>query len=123
MMLEQVLSDQDSEDEVDDDVADLEDRRMLDDFVDVTKDEKKMMHMWNSFVRKQQVLAEGHILCGCEAILRLHGQDLVKYPALIWYWRLFMLKLWNHGLLDARTMNNCNIILEQCQSPASEPQS
>ncbi|RXI02859.1 hypothetical protein DVH24_002937 [Malus domestica] len=54
MMLEQVLSDQNSEDEVDDDVADLEDRRMLDDFVDVTKDEKQMMHMWNSFVRKQQ---------------------------------------------------------------------
>ncbi|XP_068337816.1 polycomb group protein EMBRYONIC FLOWER 2-like isoform X4 [Pyrus communis] len=123
MMLEQVLSDQDSEDEVDDDVADLEDRRMLDDFVDVTKDEKKMMHMWNSFVRKQQVLADGHIPWGCEAFSRLHGQDLVKSPALIWCWRLFMLKLWNHGLLDARTMNNCNIILEQCQSPASEHQS
>lgn len=27
---------------------------MLDDFVDVTKDEKRMMHMWNSFVRKQR---------------------------------------------------------------------
>ncbi|EFH70223.1 hypothetical protein ARALYDRAFT_891359 [Arabidopsis lyrata subsp. lyrata] len=28
--------------------------QMLDDFVDVTKDEKQMMHMWNSFVRKQR---------------------------------------------------------------------
>jgi hypothetical protein len=27
---------------------------MLDDFVDVTKDEKQIMHMWNSFVRKQR---------------------------------------------------------------------
>lgn len=27
---------------------------MLDDFVDVTKDEKLIMHMWNSFVRKQR---------------------------------------------------------------------
>lgn len=27
---------------------------MLDDFVDVTKDEKKLMHLWNSFVRKQR---------------------------------------------------------------------
>ncbi|KAE9465026.1 hypothetical protein C3L33_03044, partial [Rhododendron williamsianum] len=54
MALEQVLSDRDSEDEVDDDVADFEDRRMLDDFVDVTKDEKQMMHLWNSFVRKQR---------------------------------------------------------------------
>lgn len=26
-----------------------------------------------------------------------------------------MIKLWNHGLLDARTMNTCNIILEQPQ--------
>lgn len=28
--------------------------QMLDDFVDVTKDEKQMMHLWNSFVRKQR---------------------------------------------------------------------
>ncbi|ONM54139.1 Embryonic flower 2 [Zea mays] len=54
MQLEQVFSDRDSEDEVDDDIADFEDRRMLDDFVDVTKDEKLIMHMWNSFVRKQR---------------------------------------------------------------------
>ncbi|XP_034211226.1 polycomb group protein EMBRYONIC FLOWER 2 isoform X2 [Prunus dulcis] len=114
---------QDSEDEVDDDVADFEDRRMLDDFVDVTKDEKQMMHMWNSFVRKQQVLADGHIPWSCEAFSRLHGHDLVRAPALIWCWRLFMIKLWNHGLLDARSMNNCNIILEQCQGQASDPKS
>ncbi|PWZ15474.1 hypothetical protein Zm00014a_011042 [Zea mays] len=56
MQLEQVFSDRDSEDEVDDDIADFEDRRMLDDFVDVTKDEKLIMHMWNSFVRKQRLV-------------------------------------------------------------------
>lgn len=28
--------------------------QMLDDFVDVTKDEKQIMHLWNSFVRKQR---------------------------------------------------------------------
>ncbi|KAF7149084.1 hypothetical protein RHSIM_Rhsim03G0160600 [Rhododendron simsii] len=130
MALEQVLSDRDSEDEVDDDVADFEDRRMLDDFVDVTKDEKQMMHLWNSFVRKQRiahavhisshlayvavccqkpskypthfrkligprlvvqvlglskmVLADGHIPWACEAFSKLHGQDLVQAPALLW---------------------------------------
>ncbi|XAR66078.1 hypothetical protein NMG60_11012145 [Bertholletia excelsa] len=121
MALEQVLSDRDSEDEVDDDVADFEDRRMLDDFVDVTKDEKQMMHLWNSFVRKQRVLADGHIPWACEAFSKLHGQELVRAPPLLWCWRLFMIKLWNHGLLDARTMNNCNIILEQCQSQDVDP--
>ncbi|KAK3026418.1 hypothetical protein RJ639_041430 [Escallonia herrerae] len=84
MSMEQVLSDRDSEDEVDDDVADFEDRRMLDDFVDVTKDEKQMMHLWNSFVRKQRVLADGHIPWACEAFSKLHGQDLVQAPALLW---------------------------------------
>ncbi|GMH19732.1 hypothetical protein Nepgr_021573 [Nepenthes gracilis] len=116
MALEQVLSECDSEDEVDDDVVDLEDRRMLDDFVDVIKDEKHMMHLWNSFVRKQRVLADGHIPWACEAFSRLHGHELVQAPALIWCWRLFMIKLWNHGLLDARTINNCNLVLEQFQN-------
>ncbi|KAF5187212.1 Polycomb group protein embryonic flower [Thalictrum thalictroides] len=112
MALEQVLSDRDSEDEVDDDIADFEDRRMLDDFVDVTKDEKKTMHLWNSFVRKQRVLADGHIPWACEAFTRLHGRELLQAPALFWCWRLFMIKLWNHSLLDGCTMDICNRILE-----------
>ncbi|XP_008810364.2 polycomb group protein EMF2B-like isoform X2 [Phoenix dactylifera] len=83
MVAEQVISDRDSEDEVDDAIADFEDRRMLDDFVDVTKDEKQIMHMWNSFVRKQRVLADGHIPWACQAFSRLHGQVLVRSPALL----------------------------------------
>ncbi|XWS36991.1 hypothetical protein CRYUN_Cryun19dG0004900 [Craigia yunnanensis] len=121
MAIDQVVSERDSEDEVDDDVADFEDRRMLDDFVDVTKDEKQIMHLWNSLVKKQRVLADGHIPWACEAFSKLHGRDLVKAPPLIWCWRLFMIKLWNHGLLDARTMNNCNTLLEQCQKQDSDP--
>ncbi|GMI63962.1 REDUCED VERNALIZATION RESPONSE 2 [Hibiscus trionum] len=115
MAMDQVMSDRDSEDEVDDDIADLEDRRMLDDFVDVSKDEKQLMHLWNSFVRKQRVLADGHVSWACEAFSKLHGPCLVQSPALFWCWRLFMIKLWNHGLLDACTMNNCNLILQRCQ--------
>uniref|UniRef100_A0A7N0UWT9 Embryonic flower 2 n=2 Tax=Kalanchoe fedtschenkoi TaxID=63787 RepID=A0A7N0UWT9_KALFE len=113
MAMDDVLTDRDSEDEVDDDIADLEDRRMLDDFVDVSKDEKQFMHLWNSFVRKQKVLADGHVPWACEAFSKLHGQELVRAPTLFWCWRLFMIKLWNHGLLDPRTMNNCYLTLEE----------
>ncbi|KAK8676628.1 hypothetical protein V6N13_142201 [Hibiscus sabdariffa] len=120
MAMDQVTSDRDSEDEVDDDIADLEDRRMLDDFVDVSKDEKQLMHLWNSFVRKQRVLADGHVSWACEAFSKLHGSDLVQSPALFWCWRLFMIKLWNHGLLDACAMNNCNLILERCQNEGTD---
>ncbi|KAI3756932.1 hypothetical protein L6452_04464 [Arctium lappa] len=111
MALEQVFAEQDSEDEVDDDVADLEDRRMLDDFVDVAKEEKHMMHLWNSFVRKQRVLADGHIQWACEAFSKLHGKNFLQNPKLLWCWKLLIIKLWNHGLVDSRTMNKCNLIL------------
>ncbi|KAG6418709.1 hypothetical protein SASPL_120913 [Salvia splendens] len=67
------------------------------------------------YILKQRVLADGHISWACEAFSELHKQDLVLIPALLWCWILFMIKLWNHGLLDARTMNICNIILEQPQ--------
>ncbi|KAF0891628.1 hypothetical protein E2562_010612, partial [Oryza meyeriana var. granulata] len=84
MTFEEVLSDNDSEDEVDDDIADLEDRRMLDDFLDVTKDEKHIMHMWNSFVRKQSILADSHIPWACEAFSQHHGEQLLQNSALLW---------------------------------------
>ncbi|KAJ8754412.1 hypothetical protein K2173_002863 [Erythroxylum novogranatense] len=119
MSIEQVVSDRDSEDEVDDEIADFDDRRMLDDFVDVSKYEKQLMHLWNSFVRKQRVLADGHVPWACEAFSKLHGQELMLSPALFWCWRLFMIKLWNHGLLDASTMNNCSLILERCRDEGS----
>ncbi|GAU29296.1 hypothetical protein TSUD_226670 [Trifolium subterraneum] len=85
MALDQVLSDRDSEDEVDDGVANLEDRRMLDDFVDVSKDEKQLMHLWNSFMRKQRVLADGHVPWACEAFSKLHAKELISSQALFWY--------------------------------------
>ncbi|KAG7547258.1 Polycomb protein VEFS-Box [Arabidopsis suecica] len=116
MALEQVMSDRDSEDEVDDDVADFEDRQMLDDFVDVNKDEKQFMHLWNSFVRKQRVIADGHISWACEAFSRFYEKELHLYSSLFWCWRLFLIKLWNHGLVDAATINNCNTILENCHN-------
>ncbi|CAA0395527.1 unnamed protein product [Arabidopsis thaliana] len=116
MALEQVMSDRDSEDEVDDDVADFEDRQMLDDFVDVNKDEKQFMHLWNSFVRKQRVIADGHISWACEAFSRYYEKELHCYSSLFWCWRLFLIKLWNHGLVDSATINNCNTILENCRN-------
>ncbi|KAL9691000.1 hypothetical protein QQ045_011417 [Rhodiola kirilowii] len=113
----QVLCEKDSEDEVDDYISDLEDQRMLDDFVDVTKVEKQLMHMWNSFVRKQRVLADGHVPWACEAFSNLHRHDLASVPVLMMCWKLFMIKLWKYGLLDARTMDSCNQNLEQCEAP------
>uniref|UniRef100_A0ACD5WMD7 Uncharacterized protein n=1 Tax=Avena sativa TaxID=4498 RepID=A0ACD5WMD7_AVESA len=119
MEIEEVLADHDSEDEIDDDIADIEDMTMLNGLSDVTKDEKRIMHMWNSFVRKQRVLADAHIPWACKAFSEQHGQELVRNPALRWCWRFVMIKLWNHSLLDARTMDTCNKYLDDLESGSS----
>ncbi|XP_071706086.1 polycomb group protein EMBRYONIC FLOWER 2-like isoform X2 [Rutidosis leptorrhynchoides] len=108
MALEQVYADHDSEDEVDDDIADLEDQWLLNDFVDVSMDEKQMMHLWNSFVRRQRVLANRHIPWACEAFSVKHGEDLAKIH---WCWSLFLIKLYNQGVVDAKTIDKCNSIV------------
>ncbi|TVU07048.1 hypothetical protein EJB05_47087 [Eragrostis curvula] len=116
MSIEEVLSDHDSEDEIDDDVVDLEERVVLDTYSDIAEDEKRIMRMWNSFARRQRVLADGHIPWVCKAFSELHGQLFVQSPSLRWCWCLFMIKLWNHNLLDACTMNICNMIIDGLKS-------
>ncbi|XP_019170303.1 PREDICTED: polycomb group protein EMBRYONIC FLOWER 2-like [Ipomoea nil] len=113
MTLEGVLSDHNSEDEVDYDLEDIEDRRMLADFSDVSKDEKHVMHLWNSFIRRNRIRFMCHINWASKAFTKLHGRDFVQEPTRLWCWRLFMIKLWNQGLLDGKTMSTCNIILDE----------
>nr|XP_029145014.1 polycomb group protein EMBRYONIC FLOWER 2 isoform X4 [Arachis hypogaea] len=119
MELEEVLSEGDSEDEVDDEVADFEEPRRLGNFDNVTNAEKKFMHMWNSFIRKQRVRTNGHVPWACEAFVKVHGYELLECSKLTWCWRLLSIKLWNHGLLDARTINSCSLILQQYEAEIS----
>ncbi|GJN24420.1 hypothetical protein PR202_gb12158 [Eleusine coracana subsp. coracana] len=89
------------------------------DYVGISKDKKQIMHMWNSFVKKQRVLADRRVPWACEVFSRLYGQQLVQNTALLWCWHFIMIKLWNHNILDARTMNTCNIILQGFQDGSS----
>ncbi|WJX20066.1 hypothetical protein P8452_09665 [Trifolium repens] len=121
MSLEEVLSDYDSENEVDPEVEDIEERRRLN-LHDVSKEEKEFMFMWNSFIRKQRVLVDSHIRWACKAFSILHGTELVKSRELSWHWRMFRLKLYNFGLIDGKVMNDCSIILEQYEKNKSNPE-
>ncbi|OIV90625.1 hypothetical protein TanjilG_01706 [Lupinus angustifolius] len=81
MSLEEVLSSQDNEDEIDDDTKDIEHLKLIDEY-EVTKDEKEIIFMWSSFVRRQRVVADCHIPWACEAFAKLHAPLLVKSPQL-----------------------------------------
>ncbi|XP_027364627.1 polycomb group protein EMBRYONIC FLOWER 2-like [Abrus precatorius] len=121
MALEEVLSDHDSEDEMYDDIGtEILDRRLLN-TIEVSDDAKQFMYMWNIFARKHRVLADGHIHWAYEAFTRFHCKELAQSSMLTWNWRLFMIKLWNQGLLDAKTINKCGIILQEYQKQNSGP--
>ncbi|GAU16923.1 hypothetical protein TSUD_36810 [Trifolium subterraneum] len=83
MSIEEVLSDYDSENEVDQEVEDIEERTRLN-VHDVSKEEKEFMFMWNSFIRKQRVLVDSHVRWACKAFSVLHGTELVKSRELSW---------------------------------------
>ncbi|KAL4572852.1 hypothetical protein LXL04_019640 [Taraxacum kok-saghyz] len=48
-----------------------------------TANVRVLYHLWNSFVRKQRVLADCHIPWTCEAFSKLHREDLVQAPSLL----------------------------------------
>ncbi|KAG2239036.1 hypothetical protein Bca52824_089896 [Brassica carinata] len=78
MTLEEVMSDRDSDDEVDGEDADLADRHRIDALEDVSPTEKNFMHLWNSFVKKQRVFTDGHVPWACEAISKFHKKEFIE---------------------------------------------
>ncbi|KAL5069305.1 hypothetical protein RYX36_020192 [Vicia faba] len=121
MSLEEVLSNYDSEDDVDDEVADIEERVKLD-LHPLSKEEKQFMLMWNSFIRKQRVRVDSHIRWACKAFSVLHGSEIVKSRELTWYWTMFRIKLYKLGLIDGKIVNDCSNILEQHVKHNSNPE-
>nr|VDD50129.1 unnamed protein product [Brassica oleracea] len=119
MTLEEVMSDQDSDDEVDDEVADFEYHHMIDDLEDVSPTEKDFMHLWNSFVRYQRVITDGQVPWACEAFSKFHKKEFIESKPLHSCWRMFMIKLWDYGLVDAVTINKCNLIIEDSEDDHS----
>ncbi|KAK7278569.1 hypothetical protein RJT34_23601 [Clitoria ternatea] len=133
MSLDEALKDRDSEDEIDEELADFEDRlealTYTDDtlqkleFIDgLTPVERKFFAMWNSFVRRQRVLIDGHVNWAYPAFTTLHQAELVQNIPLQWQWRLFMIKLWQLGLLKAENIDKSSLILEayRKQNPTSK---
>ncbi|GBG83230.1 hypothetical protein CBR_g36845 [Chara braunii] len=112
MTEERLFANVDSEDEVDEEIADLEDRRLLDEFVDVSKDEKELMHMWNGFVRRQKVKADGHCIWAVEAFSNHHAAKLSQRKALRRCFMFFLVKLWNFCLVDGFVIDKCFRIID-----------
>ncbi|XP_017435708.2 polycomb group protein EMBRYONIC FLOWER 2-like isoform X2 [Vigna angularis] len=112
MDLEEVVKDEDSEDEINEGARVIEDRRKLE-LLGLSEDQKRLVTMWTSFVKKHRVLVDGHMNWAYEAFTRYHCAELVHSTPLAWAWRLFMIKLYDLGLLKPKTVAACAAILQQ----------
>ncbi|KAE9612143.1 putative transcription factor C2H2 family [Lupinus albus] len=113
MSLEKVISDDDSEGEIDEETKDIEHRKLTEKCEGVTKEEKEIMFLWSSFIRRQRVLSDCHIPWACKTFTTLHSNVLVQSFELNLCWRMLMIKLWKHNLIDGEVMNDCSVILEK----------
>ncbi|ESQ52189.1 hypothetical protein EUTSA_v10017609mg [Eutrema salsugineum] len=113
MSFEQVMSDADSETEVDDEFADIEERMRLNQLTKVSDEEKDLCSFGTHLV-----IAYGHVPWACEEFTKLHEKELIGTQA-FWQWRLFMVKLWKHGLVCGKTIDECNTLLQNAQAAAA----
>ncbi|XP_019088757.1 PREDICTED: polycomb group protein VERNALIZATION 2-like [Camelina sativa] len=115
MTLDEVLSDRDSDNEVEN-VAEAEAETpdlMIDDSMKENEIMEIFIQLWNSFVKKNRVLADAHIPWACEEFSKLYRKELHDNFKLDMCWRLFMMKQWDYGILDATTITKCNTIIQK----------
>ncbi|XP_023639523.1 polycomb group protein FERTILIZATION-INDEPENDENT SEED 2 isoform X2 [Capsella rubella] len=120
MTFEEVISNEDSENETDDDALDLHERLRIERIPKLGKEQKRYMYLWNILIRKQTVVADGHVPWACEEFTKLHKEEMKSSSIFDWWWRRFRIHLWSQGLICAKTFNNCTTIILQKDKNSEE---
>ncbi|GAQ81615.1 VEFS-Box of polycomb protein [Klebsormidium nitens] len=107
MDLDDVLSGLDSEDDLDEDELQHDDKQMLDDFSDVSTEEKFLMHQWNCFARQQRIAADAHMPWASRAFAAVHKGTIGGDPGLRRVFMLMLVKFWNCALISAEDVDDC----------------
>ncbi|KAI9922093.1 hypothetical protein PsorP6_002599 [Peronosclerospora sorghi] len=104
--------DYDSDDDVDEIWITKQSERLLDEFEDVSLEEKEFMKMWNRHVREFKILADFMVASSCRMFARKHGKWLSEH-GLRSNFLLHLLNLWDNSLLNSRAIIDCMLILDQ----------
>ena len=85
--------------------------RLLDEFEDVSSEEKAFMKMWNRHMRSYTVQADSQIPTSCEAFARIHGAEL-RARKLRHNFLLHLFNLWDNSLLAAHHISTCMAVVD-----------
>jgi hypothetical protein len=87
---------------------------LLDDFSDMSCDEKKFMKLWNSFIKSNIVIADKSIPKRCMAFIRANHAELKKQKLrqeLVSH----LHNLWDHGLVSSDHIIECTLEYDSLQ--------
>ncbi|KAG7402348.1 Polycomb protein suz12 [Phytophthora boehmeriae] len=110
--------DYDSDDDVDETWITKQSERLLDEFEDVSLEEKEFMKKWNRHVKEFKILADFMVASSCRMFARKHGKWLLDH-GLRHNFLLHLLNLWDNSLLNSRAIIDCMLIVDQAQDSDS----
>uniref|UniRef100_H3GCJ7 Polycomb protein VEFS-Box domain-containing protein n=1 Tax=Phytophthora ramorum TaxID=164328 RepID=H3GCJ7_PHYRM len=107
--------DYDSDDDVDETWITKQSERLLDEFEDVSLEEKEFMKKWNRHVKEFRILADFMVASSCRMFAREQGKWLLDH-GLRHNFLLHLLNLWDNSLLNSRAIIDCMLIVDQNQT-------
>ncbi|EGZ23744.1 hypothetical protein PHYSODRAFT_324933 [Phytophthora sojae] len=114
--------DYDSDDDVDETWITKQSEKLLDEFEDVSLEEKEFMKKWNRHVKEFKILADFMVASSCRKFARDHGKWLLDH-GLRHNFLLHLLNLWDNSLLNSRAIIDCMLIVDQYKEPEAAPES
>jgi len=102
----------DSDDEVDYEDFVREDKRALDEFMDIAAEEKEVMHMWNTVVKRHPLYSDGCTGSACLQFSEEHRERLCASPALKRAFLFHLLNLSDYGLVTSEHFRKCFSIID-----------
>ena len=85
----------------------IEDRRYLDTYNDISEEEKELMLLWNSFVERNRIYADSYVRYACKQFTQVNREWLAKTPERRRCFLLHLLNLSDFALVDGETISCC----------------
>jgi len=101
----------DSDDEVDCEKFAVEDKRALEEFVDVASEEKYFMHLWNCFVFQHPIYSDGYTGVGCKVFAE-HHKAVLATPSMRRCLVLHLVNLFDWNVVKGEHMENAIRIVD-----------
>jgi hypothetical protein len=99
-----------------------ESERLLDEFTDVTLDEKVFFKLWNRFSFAHPIISDRKIADACRRFCAIYGAK-IKALGLEENMVLHLLNIWQHGLLSADDIAHCMRLFQAGNSKVEPPES